>query len=53
MDDEDEDVCGWSFDHDLEVCAEGQEDGRGWTQSICRTCGAEFVEDDETGDSLL
>lgn len=37
----DEDVCGYTFDHDTETTYEG-DDGIQW---ICRRCGAEGWED--------
>jgi hypothetical protein len=36
-DSDDEDICGFTFDHDEEVDYEGPE----WTQWHCRRCGAE------------
>lgn len=45
MPDEDEPICGESFDHDLRVI--DQRDGG--TTYECRTCGAEICEYDEEG----
>lgn len=39
--DEDDDVCGFTYDHELDLLSEGS-DGRTY---ICRTCGAEIFED--------
>lgn len=41
--DEDEDICGEAFDHDMQIVYEG-EDGRQW---VCRRCGAEGWEEPE------
>lgn len=41
MNDDDE-VCGYTFDHDEEVT--GEEDGT--TYFLCRRCGAEWYEED-------
>ncbi len=43
MNDEDEDICGYTFDHDLELRSE--QDGVRIYE--CRRCGAEIIEDDE------
>jgi len=36
----DEEICGWSYDHDLVLVHEDP----GLTQWECRRCGAEIVE---------
>jgi hypothetical protein len=40
----DEETCGWSFDHDIEIVYEG-EDGTQW---VCRNCGAEGWDEPDT-----
>ncbi len=41
--DEDELVCGESYDHDLRLIDERD----GWRTSECRECGAEIIEDED------
>ena len=44
MSDEDEPVCGESYDHDEQITYDGP-DGVQW---VCRECGAEGFEDPDT-----
>lgn len=41
--DDDEDICGWSYDHTLDLT--GQSDGV--SVYVCRECGCEIIEEDE------
>lgn len=41
--DEDEQECGYVYDHDIETTYEGDD---GWS-GVCRNCGAELWEDPE------
>lgn len=42
-DEDDEDICGWSYDHSLDLT--GERDGV--RVYVCRECGAEIIEEDE------
>lgn len=41
--DDDREICGESYDHDLELIDERA----GCRSYECRTCGAEIIEDDD------